>query len=160
MHPFVSGMLRDGVAGGQQASYFALENDYWRVISLDTGYNTYSKMIDSANNTQPQAVVDWLRDVVKLGDASDPRGIVLLSHHQYYSAFEDVNTATPDQISPLFPQDNRTILWLWGHEHRLALYDNNQGEGNTLRAYGRCVGTVFRYKYLHGATIYALLALA
>jgi len=33
---------RLGLAGGtpQQASFFCLENDHWRFIALDTGYNS------------------------------------------------------------------------------------------------------------------------
>lgn len=132
-----------GKPSGQGASYAALESAYWRVINLDTGYNTYVKIgIESKNNTQPKPVVDWLRDEVKLGDPTDRRGIILLSHHQYFSAFGNSNpsTATPSQIASLLP-NNRTIIWLWGHEHRLAFYERNYNQsGLNINVYGRCVG--------------------
>jgi hypothetical protein len=34
--------LRTGPCGmsGQQTSFFCLENDYWRIIAVDTGYNS------------------------------------------------------------------------------------------------------------------------
>ena len=71
----------------QQASFFCLENDDWRVIALDTGYNSIGRPIIE-NILRPtgrleDALVEWLRDDVKLGARGDHRGIVLLSHHQY-----------------------------------------------------------------------------
>jgi hypothetical protein len=73
--------------------------------------------LDNTNNTQPQAVIDWLRDDVGLGNASDTRGIVFFSHHQVRTAFGTAYTATPDQIADLLPP-NRTVAWFFGHEHR------------------------------------------
>jgi hypothetical protein len=34
------GPISDGKPRGQKASFFCLENDYWRIIALDTGYNS------------------------------------------------------------------------------------------------------------------------
>jgi Calcineurin-like phosphoesterase len=124
---------------GQLASYFVLENSYWRVINLDTGYHTYALFIDSKNNTQPQAVIDWLVDTVKLNDPTDTRGIIFISHHQYRSAFDTPYLATPKQLAKLVPA-GRQVLWLWGHEHRLALYNMSSFGGVDLNAYGRCLG--------------------
>jgi hypothetical protein len=135
--------VRDPATGkpaGQRATYFALENDYWRVVALDTGYNTYSaKHVESDNNTQPQPVIDWLRDVVDIGNATDTRGILLISHHQYRSAFDNPYLATPEQIASVLPP-GRQLLWLYGHEHRLAFYDLGNAGGLSLNAYCRCVG--------------------
>ncbi|HET7897921.1 MAG TPA: hypothetical protein VFL47_09635, partial [Flavisolibacter sp.] len=33
----------------------------------------------------------------------------------------------------------RTVLWFWGHEHRLSLYGENI-MNNGLRVFGRCIG--------------------
>ena len=61
-----------GVRGsprGQRASYFCLENDHWRIIALDTSYNSVGAPIvehflqpDCALPTQ---LIEWLRTVVK-----------------------------------------------------------------------------------------------
>lgn len=130
---------------GQRASFFALENAFWRVISLDTGYATYStKSLDNKTNPMPQSHVgiftvidahcaslhhclplisiDWLVKNARLNDPTDMRPIIFVSHHQYYSAWEHGYDATPKQLASLLPA-NRVPLWLWGHEHRLSFYD-------------------------------------
>ena len=49
------------------------------------------------------------------------RGIVLMTHHQPYSDFERVYLGTAKQLNQMLK--NRTVFWLFGHEHRFALYD-------------------------------------
>ena len=141
--PTLGVTLPSGGVTGQAAGYVALENAYWRVIMLDTGYNTYSLVpkMDNRNNTQPQAVIDWLVNEVNIGNASDTRGIIFFSHHQVESAFEDPYLATPWQIAELMPP-NRTVVWLWGHEHRVSWYELFSVTNATvpLNVYGRCVG--------------------
>jgi hypothetical protein len=34
---------------------------------------------------------------------------------------------------------DREVVWVWGHEHRLAIYDKFAEDG-AFTAYGRCVG--------------------
>jgi len=138
--------VRDPETGkntGQLASYFSLESAYWRFIALDTGYNTFNPLgVDKEDNPQPQAVIDWLNNTVRIGDPDDKRGIVLLSHHQYFTAFSDQdppNLDTPKQLAALIPP-GRKVLWLWGHEHRFSLYGLHGVDGVGLNVYGRCVG--------------------
>jgi len=83
--------------------------------------------------------VDWLRDVVRIGDPADKRGIVLLSHHQPYSDFECAYPDTARQLSALLPAD-KTVVWFFGHEHRLALYNKTQVEGADFQVYPRMIG--------------------
>ena len=76
----------------QEAGFFCLENDHWRIIGLDTGYKSVGLPIielifhPPANLREEQ--ITWLRDVVKIGDPTDKRGLIVLTHHQYVSAFE------------------------------------------------------------------------
>ncbi len=79
-------------------------------------------------------MLKWLREDAKLG--ADKRGIVLLSHHQYYSAFEDQYTLPARQLARFI---SRPVLWFWGHEHRLAIY-GKFGMDGSVQAYGRCIG--------------------
>jgi hypothetical protein len=69
----------------QEASFFCLENDHWRIIALDTGYDALKGLLGLSPNTglkiQPQEM-DWLTNIVQ--PAKDNRGIILLSHHQCY----------------------------------------------------------------------------
>ena len=50
----------------------------------------------------------------------------------------------PEQLASLLPE-GQTILYLWGHEHRLSFYEKQTIEplinsGKKLTLYGRCVG--------------------
>jgi hypothetical protein len=82
----------------------------------------------------PGELVDWLKAVVRPAD--DKRGLILLSHHQNYSGFQEHYAKPARQLWEAGVQ--RRVLWFWGHEHRLAGYDLN-GTGD-LKSYGRCVG--------------------
>ncbi len=122
----------------QEASIFCLENDYWRIIGLDTGYdslgllNLLPKYKLKLNDYQ----VDWLKNTVDL--KNDKRGIILLSHHQYLSAFDDEYQEFGKQIAEIIGP-GKSILWFWGHEHRLAIYGKNQLPDGPV-FFARCIG--------------------
>jgi len=131
---------------GQKASFFCLQNKFWRIIALDTGYNSLGFPIlehfsffrnvpgIGPSCKLPGLLIDWLRDQVQ--PSGDNRGIVLLTHHQYFSAFEEGYPLPARQLAEFI---NRPVLWFWGHEHRLALY-GKYGTSGGIQAYGRCVG--------------------
>ena len=133
--------MRNGQPSGQKASFFCLENEHWRLIGLDTGYNsTRIPFVEKlpflkSPTSLPGALVTWLEQTVRLG-ADRTHGIVLLSHHQYYSAFDAKHTKAATQLKRLLA---RPALWLWGHEHRLAFYGRHAEDGG-IEAYGRCIG--------------------
>lgn len=124
----------------QEASYFCLENEHWRIIGLDTGYDSLKGFfgLSAKTNLQlPEQQMAWLRDIVQPG--KDKRGIIFLSHHQCFSAFEkDEFQAIIPQLAPLLGA-GRTVLWFWGHEHRLAFYGYNPLAGDT-GCFSRCIG--------------------
>jgi len=134
------GIRTGGALAGQKASFFALRNDYWTIVGLDTGYNSVGvPLLENIPGFQPDCTLRdehmaWLRDT--LGLAKDPRGIILLSHHQYFSAFDDWYPKPAQQLSEFL---QRPVLWFWGHEHRLAFY-HCQSFNNGIQAYGRCMG--------------------
>jgi hypothetical protein len=138
---------RDGGFEGQKAGFFCLENDKWRILGLDTGYHSIGKipLLEllpwfSPNCHFDQLLMDWLRDQLKLNDPEDKRGLLILTHHQYITAFSGQGeyTIPAKQIAKLIGKD-RPVLWLWGHEHKLSVFEKAQvGEGVT--AYGRCIG--------------------
>ena len=141
------GLKVAGQMQGQQTSFFCLQNKYWRVIAIDTGYNSTGipileeiPLIDKiplvcGNCKLPDKLIEWLKTVV-IPRADDPRGIILLSHQQYYSAFEGPFTKPARQLWRAGIKG--PVLWFWGHEHRFAGYDLF-GKDH-LKAYGRCVG--------------------
>src|SRR6266404_439688 len=136
----------EGSPQGQKASFFCLQNQYWKIIGLDTGYNSLGFPIlehiplirkipgIGPSCRLPRALVKWLREDAKLEEGK--RGVILLTHHQYYSAFEDQYTLPARQIARFI---SRPVLWFWGHEHRLAIY-GKFGMKGSVQAYGRCIG--------------------
>ncbi len=125
---------------GQKASYFCLENDHWRIISLDTGYESVGiPLIEYVLKPKcgfPADIMEWLEKTLDL--KNDKRGIVLLTHHQYCSAFEEEYNKPAEQLASIIGED-RNVLWYWGHEHRLAVYGKFK-RGKGITAYGRCIG--------------------
>jgi hypothetical protein len=131
---------------GQLTSFFCLQNEDWRIVALDTGYNSIGFPILSqiplvndlpgvgGNCKLRPELIRWLTEVVK--PEQDRRGIIVMSHHQAYSAFETSYRKPEQQLWNAGFQ--KPVLWFWGHEHRLAGYDLY---GTTdLRSYGRCIG--------------------
>jgi hypothetical protein len=147
------GLKQSGAAwgDGQWASFFCLENNHWRIIGLDTGYNATgfdwgkmpvlqkSKFLRTSTAfkprcTLPEPLLAWLRNTVN--PEADKRGLLLLTHHGCYSAFSDWYQVPAKQLARII---HRPVIWFWGHEHKLAIYDRySVREG--IEAYGRCIG--------------------
>jgi 3',5'-cyclic AMP phosphodiesterase CpdA len=117
---------------GQPASYFCLRNDAWQFLAADTGF--YDNQPDGKTPTYlHDTEVTWLAD--KIENRGDRRTI-LLSHHQLFTAFEDicgkgVNDRLNQQVAPLLPSVD---IWFWGHEHNLVVYEPYMG------VLARCIG--------------------
>jgi predicted phosphodiesterase len=115
---------------GQPASYFCLRNQNWQLLAMDTGKNSNDGGPTHLESTE----VDWLRDKI----SSFGGRTILMSHHQLFSANEDVQDGQPLNLNlyralgDLLP---KVDLWLWGHEHNLVIFD----EYVKLKR-GRCVG--------------------
>jgi hypothetical protein len=133
------GLMSHGKPSGQKASFFCLENEYWRIIGLDTAYDSIGwplleYFVRPACALRPEQI-SWLREIVRPRD-DDPRGIILLSHHQYYSRYDNWYPQQAKQLAEFF---SRPVLWFWGHEHRMAIYEEFGVRGG-VRAFGRCIG--------------------
>jgi hypothetical protein len=146
--------LKDGDGewgSGQWASFFCLQNKHWRIIAIDTGYNSTkfdwgrvpvmqkSKFIRTSRGfkpkcTLPELLLKWLRDTVN--PDGDNRGLILLSHHGSHSSFGEWYRIPSQQLARII---HRPVIWFWGHEHKLAIYDKYAVEGG-IPAYGRCIG--------------------
>jgi len=123
----------------QETSYFCLETDYWRVLGLDSGY--YSGILPLLEKfwrsriRLDDHILQWLQSVV-FADRSDQRPVVVLTHHQPFSAF---GPGYPTLGKNLAPYLDRVLLWLWGHEHRFAGY-GPVAVGGLPVIRGRCIG--------------------
>lgn len=131
------------VKKSQKAGFFCLENEHWRIIGLDTGYTSvgrpFLEVLSPPDCHLREEQVNWLKDIVKIGNPTDKRGLVLLSHHPYISAFREDYFRPGEQLYELLGEANRAVIWFWGHDHRLVGYRLGQNK-TELRAYGRCIG--------------------
>jgi hypothetical protein len=133
---------------GQPVPFFCLLSEHWTILGLDTGYDSLQtswwKRLISIHPTNldlqlPDLQLQWLQanpDILAPG-----KGIVLLSHHQYISAFSNENEfpGPAGQLKKLL--GNREVLWIWGHEHRFALYNKySSPDGARITSFGRCIG--------------------
>ncbi len=122
---------------GQETSFFCVENEHWRIVGLDSGYS--SKLIPGLEllpwwvRLQAQNI-QWLQRNVL--NSTDTRPILLLSHHQWFSAFESEHGRLGKDLG----NDPRYLLWFWGHEHRLAGYGTYQAHSKGPKIRGRCIG--------------------
>lgn len=118
----------------QLRSYFCLEAPAWRILAIDTGYNSDTLAGDC---TLEKPLLDWIGNVVD--PIHNRKPTVVLSHHQWFSGFGDGDYPKPaQQLAPFF--QNQQIIWLWGHEHRLAIFYLYQSRGHGLSCFARCIG--------------------
>lgn len=111
---------------GQASSYFALQNRHFTLIGLDVAYIDHD--IDDVQ-------ADWVAEVIR--QAGD-RKIIIFSHHQPYSHFE--NGGGKLREHPIFGailRSRRVFAWYWGHEHRCSIFHAPDGHFGIL---GRCIG--------------------
>jgi Calcineurin-like phosphoesterase len=122
---------------GQRTSYFCLHNAHWRIVALDTGYHTTRGpgLLFGDDTRLHDAILQWLETVV-FANPSDRRPVILLSHHQWFSAFDTREYAAVGQA--LIPYLPHVALWFWGHEHRFVGYAPYAPAGAPIRA--RCIG--------------------
>jgi hypothetical protein len=98
-------------------SYFALESTHWLVVGLDTAWEAGGPKGDKGGLRAPQ--IDWL---MRLRQRSPGKRLMLLSHHQPFSAFEDNSPLLQSRMEPLLKGSTPIDAWFWGHEHRCAVY--------------------------------------
>ena len=148
-----------GLLGGatvtdpQSASYFCLEADHWVVLGLDTGYHSGGvplfvsiplinriACLNIDARFDPKMLV-WLRKTFQTLEAkgSGSKPVLLLTHHQPVSSFDFAFQKPAQQLAGLGSLNGRQFVWLYGHEHRLTVYEE-QTIAESLQVYPRCVG--------------------
>ena len=151
-------ILNQAAGKPQPNSYFAIRNNFWQFLSMDTGYydadpgatragTALTKLVDQEVPWHLDKINNCSANVDKSVNPGGTRGTVLLSHHQLYS-FMGVgkgSTGAPLAVNPYLvsafaPVLNLIDLWLWGHEHALCIFEPYaNGPGQPLPR-GRCVG--------------------
>ena len=110
-------------AFGQDCSYFAVQNDEWLLVGLDTAY---------VDHDMDNAQVAWLTLIVK---QAKQRKVVLFSHQQPFSRLSAQGPKLQQALKHLLAAES-IRAWYWGHEHDCIVYDVHE-EWNLL---GRCLG--------------------
>jgi hypothetical protein len=103
-------------------SFFKLGNANWQILGLDSSWQ------DGALQ-DPQA--SWLKANLA---GVDPRKTMLLSHHQFVSAYEEPARELVKTVEPILAEFP-VRAWFWGHEHRAMRFAAQPEIG-----YPRCLG--------------------
>jgi hypothetical protein len=100
----------------ERSSFFSLVHPRWRILGLDTGW-------EDASLKDPQA--DWVAAQSRQAAQSGQK-LLLLSHHQLFSAYEDGSEKVQRKLRAILDAGG-VHSWLWGHEHRCILYKPHGG---------------------------------
>jgi predicted phosphodiesterase len=111
----------------QSSSYFAVQNEQWVLVGLDTAY------VDHDMDTSQVA---WLNMILKqAGVGEKKRKAVFFSHQQPFSRLDSQGPKLQKALAHVLDEKLITA-WYWGHEHQCVLYDQHPSWG----LFGRCLG--------------------
>lgn len=132
---------------GQPASFFCLRSpdQRWQFCAMDTGLHDRDPLEMATNLTYIEPDEE---DYLTARIAEFPGQTILLSHHQPFSALEQIGPAQADgsfkAVNPKLAASfmrfalaapGRIAAWFWGHEHAFSVYDAYIGLNK-----GRCLG--------------------
>jgi len=98
---------------GQHSCHFTLGNKFIQLIGMNTGWS--DRFNKGPVHLHPEEAL-WVKNLLN-------RKTILLSHHQPFSGFQDVNNIVANQLGNL----DCVAAWFTGHEHRLAVYHDYMG---------------------------------
>jgi len=111
----------------QPSSYFALQNEHWLLVGLDTAY------VDHDMDTTQVA---WLNLILKQAGVPDKkRKAVFFSHQQPFSRLDEQGPKLQKALVHIL-EEKLARAWYWGHEHQCVIYDEYAPWG----LFGRCLG--------------------
>jgi hypothetical protein len=139
----------------QGLSYFALSNEHWLIVGLDTAYFAYYQSLlyengslfepDAQREPKGMAQLEWFAGLL----ARHPgKRVILLTHHDGFDVHPVTGAVTP---KPLYGQVTGAMSavhdwwWYWGHVHAGIAYERIFFAGDAAMT-ARCVG--------HGAIPY------
>ncbi|HEY4025774.1 MAG TPA: metallophosphoesterase [Candidatus Dormibacteraeota bacterium] len=130
----------------QEASYFRLrsEDDRWQLLGVDTGFNDRVPGIAFDTHYTAPSLHDSERDWLRHKLERFPGRTLLFSHHQLFSAHSALNGPRSGRIAnfntdlyrTVEPYLDRIAMWMWGHEHSLALYQDGLKDVSRCRLVG------------------------
>ena len=129
-------------AFGQPQPFFCPENEFWRLIGLDTAYNG-GRLKPGDLNDPIARQWNWLIEILK---KSDGKKNILLTHHQpvsahaaEFSASLPLRTDVADLLATEGVSPEAIFGWFFGHEHRCALYQDSATQFNACLIGNGCI---------------------
>jgi hypothetical protein len=95
-----------------QASFFRLYNRDWQLLGLDTSWDD-----NGLKDPQDSFVKQTLKE--------NKQKVIMLTHHQFFSAYEDtadMGAVLNNKLRSVL-EGNRIDAAFWGHEHRCVAYE-------------------------------------
>lgn len=135
----------------QEASFFCLQNEWLQIQAMDTGWGAHDFKHEQSEAAPALELKEqeWHKYQIQQG-VKNNRRIILLSHHQAWSAFEhvDMHEKTPvnKHLLDTFAEplkNGHITAWLWGHWHVLEAYKSPIQLPHPVKkvnVLGRCVG--------------------
>ena len=136
--PYFEEALGSSLFGIQQGrSFFALENDDWVIVGLDSAYYSDAEglYMDGAlfQDGGPQLQLDFLKQ-----QAAKSKKTIVLTHHNGLTEDGSTTTNLWSQVMSASPDGTAPAYWYWGHVHAGVVYQpRSQGTANVLC---RCCG--------------------
>jgi hypothetical protein len=127
---FSEAFAADAFKMQQQNSFFALENDHWMIVALDSAYHAdpYSLYMDG-NIDELQ--LHFLRQCAESG-----KKLLIITHHNGLSEDGVQQTQLWIQVGAALPQGVIPAFWYWGHVHAGVVYQPEAGTGVACRCIG------------------------
>jgi hypothetical protein len=130
---FAKGLKAPTFRAQQNTSYFAIQNEKWIIIGLDTAYYDKSPLfMDGALNDANQI------NFIKSLDTAN-KSVILLTHHNPTNIDGTSIAGLPLWNQVLAALGRAPDLWYWGHVHNAMVYSDTSFPGqNGVKA--RCAG--------------------
>ena len=116
-------------------SYFALENDNWVIIGLDSAYFADELGLYEDGSLGPDlgTQVQFMQQFTATN-----KKVIVLTHHNGLTEDGSARTKLFDQVMSGFPDGQGPAAWYWGHVHAAAVYQNQDPGGRNVPC--RCCG--------------------
>jgi hypothetical protein len=120
-------------------SYFALENDNWIIVGMDSAYfspegELYMNGV-LFNDNFPNKQQAFLQDKGERAQLDGKKVIVLTHHNGLDDPGRNANTLF-EEVTNAFPNHTGPDYWYWGHQHLGAVYQPQGQAGVRCRCCG------------------------
>jgi hypothetical protein len=131
--PYFAAISNSPFAMEKGCSYFALQNDNWVIVGLDSAYFSPESglYMDGSLGPDQGTQVTFLQQQVATG-----KKVIVLTHHNGLASDGSSTTNLWTQVMSAFPAGTGPAYWYWGHVHAGVVYQPKP-PGNVL---GRCIG--------------------